>query len=496
MVVNPLPTLTGASQDATVCEDNTATINLEGLLAGSTFTLEYSVNSVAQTPIVGLTADGSGNSSFTTPVLSDDNDGDVLQITGITITSETPNCSQSFSQDVILSVDPLPTLSNVSQAASVCNGSAATINLSGLLPGSVSSVSYTIDGGVPLQVTGIIANVSGNTSFTTSALTLANDGKTLQIIEIENETTGCVQTFTQNVVLKVDPESVGGTAAATDSYVCENNITTIQVTGYTGAIQWQQSADGSSDWTNVTGGNGETSPIYTTPELTGLTYFRAQVTSGACAPQYSTVTSVSVEPLPTLTDVEQVATVCEGSGAVIDLSGLLPNTTFTLSYSINDGATIIISGLSSDGSGNSGFTTASLDGASNGELLHIEEIELESTGCAQRFTQNVILKVDPASTGGTATATQTSICENENTTLQLSGYIGAIQWQQSADGSTGWVNVTGGIGEKADAYTTPYLNNTTFYRAVVTSGVCNVSYSSVAEVTVNPLPATGEIIPD
>lgn len=496
MVVNPLPTLTGASQDAAVCEDNTAIINLEGLLAGSTFTLEYSINSVVQTPVSGLIADGSGNSSFTTPVLSDDNDGDILQITGITITSEIPGCSQTFSQDVVLSVDPLPTLSSAIQATSVCDGTAAIINLGGLLPNSTSTISYTIDGGATVQATGLLADGSGNSNFTTSVLTLLNDGQILQITEIENETTGCVQTFTRDVILEVDPETVGGSATASDSYVCVNNNTTIEVSGYTGEIQWQQSADGVAGWTNVTGGSGETSAIYTTADLTALTYYRAKVTSGACVPQYSTVTSVSVEPLPTLTGAAQLATVCEGSGAGIDLSGLLPNTTFSLSYSINDGATTIISGLLADGSGNSGFTTASLAVSDDGKILQIEEIEIESTGCKQRFTQSVILKVDPVSVGGIATANDPSICENENTTIQLSGYTGTIQWQQSADGSTGWINVTGGLGETTDTYTTPNLTTSNFYRAVVTSGVCSESFSSVAEVTVNPLPATGEIIPD
>ena len=41
IVVNPNPTLTVASQAETVCAGSTATINLTGLLSGSTSTVDY-----------------------------------------------------------------------------------------------------------------------------------------------------------------------------------------------------------------------------------------------------------------------------------------------------------------------------------------------------------------------------------------------------------------------------------------------------------------------
>ncbi|MCX6266883.1 MAG: hypothetical protein NTW16_05925, partial [Bacteroidetes bacterium] len=117
ITVNPHTTLTGASQAAAVCSGSTATINLTGLLPGSTSKVYYTIDGIAQTPITGLLADGLGAAIFTSPTLTDADNGKILQITGVTTTSSTPNCSESFAQDVTLSVNPNPTLTGASQDA-------------------------------------------------------------------------------------------------------------------------------------------------------------------------------------------------------------------------------------------------------------------------------------------------------------------------------------------------------------------------------------------
>ncbi|MFZ4521592.1 MAG: hypothetical protein ACOYNC_07795, partial [Bacteroidales bacterium] len=99
-------------------------------------------------------------------------------------------------------------------------------------------------------------------------------------------------------------------------------------------------------------------------------------------------------------------------------------------------------------------------------------------------TDDVVVTFNKTSVGGTASAASTSICSGIGTTVSVSGYTGTIQWQQSANGSTGWDNVTGGSGGTAATYTTPNLSSTTYYRAVLTSGVCSSDNSTTATVTV------------
>jgi len=182
---------------------------MTGLLVSSTFTVNYKINGVAQTAITGVTSDGTGAGSFTSANMTAANDGQTLQITGLTKTSGVaPNCTQSFTQNVTLQVNPLPTLTGATQASRVCEGSGAQINMTGLLVSSTFTVNYKINGVVQTAITGVTSNGAGAGSFTSANMTAANDGQTLQITGL-TKTSGvapnCTQSFTQNVTLQVNP---------------------------------------------------------------------------------------------------------------------------------------------------------------------------------------------------------------------------------------------------------------------------------------------------
>lgn len=438
MLVNPIPTLTGAVQDVPVCEGNPVSILLSGLLANSAFNLSYTINNIAQSEITGLVADAAGNSVFITPALMASDNGKALKINSITVTSLSPSCSNVFSQEVNLVVNPLPTLSGAVQASAICENNSATVNLTGLVPGTTFTLSYTINGGAPILVTGLTSDAFGNSGFTTSILTASNDGQTLQITGIEDESTGCTQVFNQNLILEVDAAGVGGTATATDALICENSSTTIVLTGYTGTeLLWQQSPDGTSNWINVIGGSGERTNIYVTPNLTTDTYYRALVTNGVCAIEFSSVASVNVNPLPTLTGAAQETDVCHGSPGTINLSGLLPNATMSLEYTIDNGAPVLITGLTSDGSGNSSFVTSTLTEVNDGQILQITGITITSEipYCFQSFSQDVILTVIPLETVGVSISADPSniVCEGTNVTFTATPVNGGsnpiYQWK-------------------------------------------------------------------
>ena len=107
-------------------------------------------------------------------------------------------------------------------------------------------------------------------------------------------------------------------------------------------------------------------------------------------------------------------------------------------------------------------------------------------GCGSVNATGTIV-VSPVSVAGTASGS-VSICAGNSVSVSLSGNTGTIQWQQSLNGTSGWANVTGGSGATTSSYTTPNLTVTTYYRAVVTSGVCSTANSNTVTVTVNPLP--------
>lgn len=289
------------------------------------------------------------------------------------------------------------------------------------------------------------------------------------------------------VTVTVDPVSVGGASAAAASSVCTGSGTSVTVSGYTGTIQWQQSADGSTGWANVTGGSGATTSTYTTPNLSASTWYRAVVSSGICTSANSTTASVTVNPLSVGgTAAATNATVCSGSNTTITLSGY----TGTIQWQQSaDGSTGWANVTGGSGATTNSYTTPGLTTATWYRAV------VTSGMCSAANSSTASVAVTPLNFGGTATAVTStalpgSICTGNSTTVTVAGYTGTIQWQQSANGSSGWANVTGGSGATSAVYTTPNLTVATWYRAAVTSGSCT-AYSSVAQILISATSVPG-----
>ena len=263
VTVRPLPTLTGATQ-AAICSGSAATISLTGLLVSTTFTINYTIDGAVQAPATGIVSNASGAASFTTPALNyAAHNGKILRITSIVVTSATPNCTVTFNRDVTLAVRPLPTLSGASQSP-VCTGSPATINLTGLLASSTSTVSYTIDGAVQTPVTGVVANASGAASFPTIALNYAtHNGKILRItgITVTSASPNCSGAFAQNVTLNVEPTLLAGTVGSNQSKCNPANPDAFtEISAASGGLtpytyQWRSSTTAGGPYSDIGGAN-------------------------------------------------------------------------------------------------------------------------------------------------------------------------------------------------------------------------------------------------
>lgn len=90
-----------------------------------------------------------------------------------------------------------------------------------------------------------------------------------------------------------------GTASG-PSYVATGGTANLTLSGYVGTtIQWQSSPNGTSGWTNVSGGSGATTDSYTTGTLAnGTYYYRAVVTDGASCTEYSNNVEILVAATP------------------------------------------------------------------------------------------------------------------------------------------------------------------------------------------------------
>ncbi len=158
------------------------------------------------------------------------------------------------------------------------------------------------------------------------------------------------------------------------------------------------------------------------------------------------------------------------------------------SWSGNLGQGALVDSGDISGASTATLSIANLESADAGTY---DVVVYNSCGGEVSSSANGVLSVVPAPVGGTATATAATICTGSGTTITLAGSTGTIQWEQSANGSTGWANVTGGSGATTTTYTTPNLTANTWYRAALSNGGCGPEYSSSAAVTVNPASVGG-----
>jgi len=255
------------SGNQAICSGSTATVSLTGY-TGSIQWQESSDNSNWAAVTTGT---GGTTATYTTAALT------AIRYYRAVVTSGT--CSTATSGTSTINITPVSVAGTPSANQTICSGTTATVSITGYT-GTIqwqqsanNSTWTTIDGAT-------------SASYTSNALTATTYYKAVV-------TSGsCSSATSGTITVNISPLSVAGRTSANQT-LCPNTATSINIAQYTGSIQWQQSADG-TQWVNVSGGNGATSAVYTTPGLTATTYYRALVTSGACSSTTSATITVAV----------------------------------------------------------------------------------------------------------------------------------------------------------------------------------------------------------
>lgn len=277
-------------------------------------------------------------------------------------------------------------------------------------------------------------------------------------------TAGLCNTLSSAITVDVSPLSNAGTVSA-NKVICSGGTTALAVTGTTGTLQWQQSADGVTGWADVSTGTGATTANFTTAALTATTYYRVLATSGSCTAATSSTVTVTVNTAIAGT-VSGNQSICGGSTATVSVTGSAGNLQWQQSVNGTTGWANI-----------TGATSASYTPI----LLATTYYRVIATSGSCTATSDVVtVNVSNPPTAGTATGT-VLICPGESAPLAISGQNGNIQWQQSANGTTGWANISGAT---YATYTATAVTTTTYFRVMLTNGVCEQA-SNIVTVTVN-----------
>ncbi|PJE45264.1 MAG: hypothetical protein CUR32_00070 [Flavobacterium sp.] len=188
-------------------------------------------NLTTWSPTTGLFTDAAGTVAYTGGVATS------VYVKTNTSASYTVTNTNSLgctnSSVVAVNVLTPSTLSSITQPSVTCSGSQTTFALTGLLPNSTSTIGYTINGTAQTAITGVVADASGNATFTV-ALPAVNNGRTLAITSLTRTdlTPNCTTAITANntVVISVQPLVTYYADADGDGFG-NNAVTQITCTG-------------------------------------------------------------------------------------------------------------------------------------------------------------------------------------------------------------------------------------------------------------------------
>jgi gliding motility-associated-like protein len=443
---------TALGTKTTVCQGATATLNLKDYVGDIQW--QQSVDGVSNWNNV-ISGTGAKTSSYTTSAMN--NAGTYYFRAFLTSTTD---CVPVASNVVTVTVQASSVSGSVKAASdTICQNTPISLQLLGQngsiqWQNSPDSISWT-------PINGALTS-----TYTSPPL----NAKTYFRAMVTNGVCNSVYSSVSKVNIST-PSLGGNTIGAT---ICAGTNGQVVVSKYNGNIQWQQSSDGSSLWSDVISGIGANMATYTVPVLNASTYYRAKIKNGSCPMVLSPTALIAVNPT-SIGGKTSGDSICSGTSGNLKLFGqtgsIVWQQTADLSTAFSD--EISGSGINSPKYASPVLTSS---------LFY--RAKVRSGVCPFAYSDTTMIFVLPSDAGGTAVANKSPICINDSSSIVLQKYIGSIQWQQSPDGSSQWANVTNGSGANAATYQTSKLSGTTYFRALTKSHLC-YSNSNIVVVEVN-----------
>lgn len=457
VTVNPAPSLTIAPTSQSLCTGATSTVTLTSNVAGTTFAW-----TVTQTGVSGATA-----SSGT--VISQ-----ALSATGVsagtadyTVTPTANGCSGTPS-NVVVTVNPIPTVTASPVSQTLCSGSTSTVALTSNVAGT--TFAWTVN---QTNVSG--ASASSGTTIS-QALTATGTSAGTAIYTITPTANSCSGTpITATVTINPTPSA---TATPTSQSICSNNTTTVSLTsGVAGTtFAWTVTQ------TNVAGASASSGTtiaqtLTATTASAGTAIYTVTPTASSCPGSPVTVT-VTVNPAPSMTATPTAQSICSAATTTVALSSATGGATFawTVTQTNVTGAT----------AGSGTVISQALNATTTSAGTAVYTITPSSGGCAGTpVTVTVTVNPTPSAT---ATPTSQSICSNNTTTVSLtSGVAGTtFAWTVTQTNVTGATASSGATIAQTLTATTASAG-TAVYTITPTASSCAGSPVTVT-VTVNPAP--------
>jgi hypothetical protein len=476
----------------TVSITNSTVLTLENYSLGATILWEKCINYTAAIPtwssVANLTATTAVGASYLgagTATLSVGN----LAVSTWYRAKLTNGACVVYTDAVAISVSltakagVVTSTSNGVVSTSVCTGGDVTFTSAAYVGSSISwEVSTT-------SATTGFETVSGATAdvFTMSNVSYAPLSKFYVRSVVRSGDCTIARSAVKTIL--VDPLSQAGVATGGGT-VCATSGGTLKLTGYVGKLQWMYSTDGitysnvpvapataSTFGTTSTSGVGAT---YLVTNITGDTYFKAVVKSGACSSSESNVVQYVIGTAATVGTVTADSTLlCPATGTTLTLSGAVgaivwqKSTNWTAA--IPTWAAVTTSVTTTLNTGNLAASTAYRAKVSIGSCSTVYSNELVVAVVAKPVSKGI--KANVTSPAGAAT---TPLCTSSSSKVLTvtAGYVGTIQWQSSTtSATTGFADISA---ETATTYTVSGASVGANYFRVKFTNSCGVEVFSPA----------------
>ncbi|TCC93372.1 PKD domain-containing protein [Pedobacter frigiditerrae] len=454
----PAPTV-NAGADQAICFNDI--VNLNGSVTGTALTRVWVGGS-------GIFSPNRNDINATyTPSAAEKAIGQVTLTLRATTTLPAP--CDVIDDNIIITIKPLVTV-NSANTKSICTGTDVAYAPTSATAGA--TYAWTATGSA--NAGGFTASGSGNINdILTNSNPTSNATVTYTITPTGNGCLGVPFTFT----VTITPNPIV-TPTAVSLNICSGQSAAITLasnlpnTKYTWTSAATVGVLGSSTNSTPTSANTINDILVNNTTTSGTVDYTITPISDEGCPGTPVTITITVEPQPTTPDAGADENICNAT-----------------SFTLKGNQPTVGTGLWTQVSPFPGVTFTNptqFDGTANGLLpgnTYIFRWTITGAASCSPKTDDVSITINPISVGGT-TAGSATVCAGINTgTITLSGQTGnVIRWESSTDGGVTYPNI---INNTTTSLTYTNLTTTTYFRAIVQSGVCATAISSAAIITVN-----------
>jgi gliding motility-associated-like protein len=476
ITVNPIPTLSNASTNQTICSGTSTTaVTLTSAVGGTTY---------AWTASGPLSASGYATSGTNTiPVQTITNSSAVTDTINYAIILSANGCSAASPTTYAVYVNPIPKLTNAATSQTICSGaSTSLVNLTSGVAGT--SFSWTATG--PPSASGYAT--SGTNTIPVQTITNNGTGIDTIVYAITLTAKGCAASGPTNYWVIVNPVPALSNASSSQTICSGATTTAVNLTSTVAGSTFTWTATGSATASGYASSGTNTIPAQTITNsgtVTDTVTYSVILTAHGCIAPVAGLYHVYINPIPTLSTVSNSQTICSGGSTVKDsLTSAVAGTTFMWTASGPPSA----SGYATSGTTIIPVQTITNSGNVADTITYL--ITLTANGCSATLPSKYLVIVNPIPKLSNASTSQT-ICSGASTTLvNLSSTVSGTTFAWTATGSP---TASGYVTSGTNTIPVQTISNsgtktdTVYYSVVLTASGCAAGSPSMYYVIINPV---------